>query len=180
VTDPDSPPDQPPVTEAVEVAHTTAQMRSRHKDEASGTQQAVENLTAAVGSFGFVAGLGLAVTIWVTGNCLASAFGYHPIDPAPFSLLQTIVAVVSLMLLALVLITQRREDELADHRAQLILELSIANDRKTAKIIALLEESRRDNPVMADRVDDQAEAMSTPSNPEKVLEAIKVLRDDIL
>ena len=79
----------------------------------------------------------------------------------------------------LILTTQRREDRLADHRAQLILELSIANDQKIAKIIGLLEESRRDNPAITDRVDDQAAAMSNPSDTEAVLAAIKELRDDI-
>jgi hypothetical protein len=56
---------------------------------------------------------------------------------------------------------------------QLILELIISNDQKCSKVIELLEESRRDNPVMANRVDDQAVAMSEPSDALAVLKAIK-------
>ena len=99
-------------------------------------------------------------------------------DWPPFAGLEFVAAIGALLIAALILTTQRREDQLADFRSQLILELSISNDQKIAKIIELLEESRRDNPEIVDRVDDQAAAMSTPSDTEAVLEAIKVLRDD--
>ena len=42
-----------------------------------------------------------------------------------------------------------------------------------AKVIQLLEESRRDNPLIRDRVDQEAEAMAQPADPQSVLEAIK-------
>lgn len=58
-------------------------------------------------------------------------------------------------------------------REQLILELALLNEQKTAKVISLLEEFRRDIPIVDDRVDDQAEAMAEPADPEQVLAAIK-------
>ena len=112
-------------------------------------------------------------------NLVAARLGFAPFDPAPFACLQGAASIGALLVATLILTTQRREDRLADHRAQLILELSIANDQKIAKIIGLLEESRRDNPAITDRVDDQAAAMSNPSDTEAVLAAIKELRDDI-
>jgi hypothetical protein len=45
-----------------------------------------------------------------------------------------------------------------------MLELAILNDQKSSKIIELLEEFRRDNPMIADRIDSEARAMSTPSD----------------
>lgn len=52
--------------------------------------------------------------------------------------------------------------------------------QKSAKIIALLEELRRDNPMIGNRHDAEAEALSTPADPNSVLEAIKVSREDLL
>jgi hypothetical protein len=45
-------------------------------------------------------------------------------------------------------------------------------ERKNAKILELLELLRRDHPNIADRVDEDATAMSQPTNPGAVLEAI--------
>ena len=80
----------------------------------------------------------------------------------------------------LILTTQRREDEMAGHREQLTLELAILSEQKSAKIIALLEELRRDNPMIRDRHDAEAEALSTPADPNSVLEAIKESREELL
>ena len=118
--------------------------------------------------------------MWVGGNLAAPWLGLEPIDPAPFVWLELVTATSALVVAALILTTQRREDKLADNRAQLILELAISNDQKIAKIVGLLEESRRDNPNLVNRVDDEADAMSTPSDTEAVLEAIKDLRTDLV
>jgi uncharacterized membrane protein len=73
----------------------------------------------------------------------------------------------------LILTTQRREDELASRREQMTLELAILNEQKSAKIIALLEEFRRDDPNLPDRVDHHAAALSTAADTEAVMEAIE-------
>jgi uncharacterized membrane protein len=83
------------------------------------------------------------------------------------------MATGALVISALILTTQRREDRLAGHRLQLLLELAIVSDRKVAKVIALIEEVRRDNPAILDRVDGIADTMSEPSDAHLVLQAIK-------
>jgi hypothetical protein len=55
----------------------------------------------------------------------------------------------------------------------LMLELAILNDQKSSKTIELLEEFRRDNPMIADRTDNEARAMSTPSDHRAVMDTIK-------
>ena len=171
-------PSEPSVVDAVAVARTSAQMRSRHKEEGSTLQHAIDGVTAVVAWPGSVLVIGAMIFGWIVVNLIMARMGSAIADRPPFSALQTVVSVIGLLLVALVLITQRREDELADARAQLVLEMAIATEQKVAKIIELLEEARRDNPVIADRVDHQAVAMSKPSDPEVVLEAIKVLRDE--
>ncbi|KAB7739163.1 DUF1003 domain-containing protein [Parvibaculum sedimenti] len=156
-----------------DIALATARLRSEHEQETSGIQRAVDRLTAIVGRPSFVAILTLAILSWMVGNFLAGFLGFTEIDPSPFVWLQGALNTVGLYIAALILSTQRREDQLSSQREQLILELAILNDQKASKIIQLLEEGRRDNPSITDRVDEQALAMSTPSDPHSVLQGIK-------
>lgn len=169
----------PAAADAAEMAHATAQLRATHRQETGLLQQTHDRFTAVIGWPGFVVILMAAVLTWVLGNLAAQWFGLVCPDPPPFVWLQTATSTGALVLAALILTTQRREDKLADYRAQLILELTISNDQKNAKIVALLEEGRRDNPAIVDRIDDQADAMSVPCDTDAVLEAIKELRADI-
>jgi uncharacterized membrane protein len=117
--------------------------------------------------------LTIIVASWIILNLLAGALGYRAIDPPPFSGLIGAVSLASLYMVVLILATQRRENQLAQLREQLNLELAILSEQKTAKVIQLLEESRRDNPLLRNRVDQEAEAMAQPADPQSVLEAIK-------
>ncbi len=161
-----------------EIAKATAQLRTEHQQETGGVQQAVDRLTAFVGHPGFLAGLTPVIFLWMGANLFAGLLGMKPVDPPPFAWLQVALSTVGLYVAALILSTQRREDQLSSHREQLSLELAILNDQKASKIIELLEEGRRDNPMITDRVDDQALAMSTPSDTRSVLVAIKEVQDE--
>ena len=110
---------------------------------------------------------------WIGVNLTLALVGGHPIDPPPFPWLQGAATVASVYLAALILTTQNREDGLTRHRDQLTLELAIMAERKSAKIIQLLEELRRDNPEVLDRVDNAADAMAKPADPGAVLSAIE-------
>ena len=115
----------------------------------------------------------LVVVGWSAGNVLAMAAGHRPIDPPPFAWLALASSITALCVTVLILTAQRRDDELAQHREQLTLELAILSDRKLAKIIELLEESRRDNPLLDNRVDRAAEDMARPADPESIAEVVK-------
>jgi uncharacterized membrane protein len=92
--------------------------------------------------------------------------------------MQGAIGLSALYMTMLILITQRREDELAGHRDQLTLELGILSEQKSAKIIELLEELRRDAPDLRNRLDPEATAMSTPADPHEVLNAIKEISEE--
>ncbi len=55
---------------------------------------------------------------------------------------------------------ERRKNQLVGQRERLILERTIMNDQKSAKMISLLEEYRHDNPTTMDRIDNESSAMS--------------------
>ena len=121
----------------------------------------------------FIGALTIAVAGWIGFNLLSSALGYAPPDPPPFEWLGLALALASLYMVLLVYATQRRDDQLAERRDQLTLELALLNEQKTAKLIQLIEEFRRDIPIVDNREDPQAEAMARPAEPERVLEAIE-------
>jgi uncharacterized membrane protein len=162
---------------AREIGQATAHLRADHRQETTRLQWAVDRVTALVGWPGFVALLAAGIGLWVGANLLAWALGARPPDPPPFVWLQGAVTVSALLVAVLILTTQRQEDQLARHRSQLILEILLLNDQKISKIVELIEENRRDDPAILNRVDDQAEAMSTPSDPRTVLEAIKDVQE---
>jgi uncharacterized membrane protein len=84
--------------------------------------------------------LTVIVVGWMSLNLLAAAVGYRAIDPPPVSGLGGAVSRVSLCVVVLILATQRREDQLAQHREHLILQLALLGEQKTAKVIDLLGE----------------------------------------
>jgi len=165
--------DDPENLTSEEIARASAQLRAAHTHETTELQRTLDRATAVFGWPGFVGLLLLTIILWIGGNIGISLLGGKPWDSPPFVWLQGAVTIASLCLTALVLTTQRREERLASHRDQLILELAVLNEQKAAKIIRLLEEMRKDDPSIQDRVDDEAQSMSKPSDMHVVLEAIK-------
>ena len=156
-----------------ETVQAIARLHAAHEQGASPLQRIVERATRRAGRPAFVAFLTVVVVSWVALNLGLTSLGRDPIDEPPFFWLQGAVALTALYMTILILTTQRREDELTGLREQLTLELAILGEQKAAKIIALLEEMRRDDPHMSDRRDPHADALSTPADPNAVLEALK-------
>jgi uncharacterized membrane protein len=81
---------------------------------------------------------------WIGLNLLIGVLGYPQLDTPPFPVLGFTLSVASLYVVILILAAQRQEDQLAQLREQLTLELALLGEQKTAKVIQLLEEFRRD------------------------------------
>jgi uncharacterized membrane protein len=150
-----------------------AKLHADHRLATETLQHLVERLTALIGRPRFIAGLTIVVILWVAGNLLTTFTGMKTWDEPPFAWLQGALTLLALYVAVLILTTQRREDQLAGYREQLTLELAILSEQKSAKIIALLEEMRRDSPTLTNRVDDEAAAMALAADPQAVLDAIK-------
>src|ERR1700730_5705260 len=159
-----------------ETIRSIARLHAEHHQNATPLQRIVDRTTAVLGRPRFIGVLTAIAAAWISLNLLAAALGYRPIDPPPFSGLGSAVSLVSLYLVVVILATQRRENQLAQPREQLTLELAILSEQKTAKVIQLLEEARRDNPLIR-RVDQEADAMAQPADPKSVLDAIRETHD---
>ena len=156
-----------------ESIRSIAQFHADYHENATALQRAVDRMTARLSRPRFIGVITVIVISWISLNLLTAALGGHPIDPPPFPWLEGAVSLVSLYMVVLILATQRREDQLTQRRELLMLELAILSEQKTAKVIHLLEESRRDNPLIHNRLDPEADAMAQPADPQLVLDIIK-------
>jgi uncharacterized membrane protein len=162
-----------------EPVQTISDLPARHYRAATPIQRLLDGVVAKLGHPLFLLLLTLTVGLWVLLNLTMQWRGLAPIDAPPFEKLQVVMTVLAVYFTALILTTQHREDRLARHRDQLVLELAILGEHKMAKIIALLEELRRDNPLMEDRVDDTAAAMARPTDARAVLAVIEEVQKAI-
>ena len=171
MADANTPPELPSHVE--ESVWSIARIHAEHHQNATPLQRAVNRVTAFLGHPRFIAVLTVVLIGWITLNSLAAPLGRRPIDPPPFSWLQGAISLVSFYMVVLILATQRHADQLAERRDQLTLELVVMSEQKVAKVIQLLEEFRRDNPLVHDRVDREADAMAQPADPPSVLDVIR-------
>lgn len=155
-----------------EAAQVISRLHAQHERRATRVERLFDRLTSSVARPSFIGRLTLFVCLWAAANSILASEHRPPFDALPYNLLQGILTVAAVGLTSLILTTQRRADELANHREQLMLELAILSEQKSAKIIDLLEELRRDSPNLPSRTDQLAQEMSTPVDPDVVLRAI--------
>lgn len=136
-------------------------------------QRAIESATALLGRPLFFYLILAFVTLWVGGNLLAPRLHMTVWDPPPFYWLQGMVGLGALLMTTVILITQNRQGKMDERRAQLDLQVSLLAEQKITKLIALVEELRRDLPNVQDRPDPEAEAMTTAADPHAVLSALE-------
>jgi uncharacterized membrane protein len=136
-------------------------------------QRALERLGGAIGQPLFLASVLLFVALWVLVNEFGTHIGIAVFDPPPFAALQTIVSVVALLITTIVLIGQNREAKLEQRRGQMELQVNILTEQKTTTLIRLLEELRRDLPMVRDRHDPDAATLQERTDPTQILSALE-------
>ena len=146
-----------------------AELHREHYSRASRLQRGIEGLTRQLGRPAMVLLLLAAIGVWASWAALA---GGGRVDQPSFAWLELAATLAGLMVSILILVTQSRDDELAARREQLTLELALLADKKSAKVIQLLEELRRDHPDVAGRVDQESADMARAADPQKVMAAI--------
>jgi uncharacterized membrane protein len=115
----------------------------------------------------------VTVLLWMLPNVAPKKWNLPQFDPPPFSELSFGISFSALLVTVGVLIKQDRQEKLAEQRAQLSLQLSLLSEQKITKLIALVEELRRDLPNLHNRTDPEAEAMQEAANPHQVLTVLQ-------
>ena len=158
------------VTQQVE---TIAALHVRGESGVSIHQRTIETVTANLGRPLFLNLMLLLTAVWMIVNIFPRPFHLRAFDPPPFPYLEGLLTLSGLLLAILILITQNRQARQAERRAQLDLQVSLLAEQKVAKLIALLEELRRDLPSVHNRADPEAEAMSESADAHAVLDALE-------
>ena len=169
----DEPQEAARVAQVTEHAETIAAIRARADHEMSSPQRFVEAFTANIGRPISIAILVVLVASWIAGNAYQKHVGGYVVDPPPFYWLQGLTTLYAALISTFVLATQNREKRHAEQRAYLELQINLLAEQKTAKVIELLEELRRDLPTVRNRVDHQANAMQLPVDAKQVMSALE-------
>lgn len=155
-----------------ETVDQIARLYDRHDRRTTRVQRLANKVTVTLGRpMSLVVIFGLAIA-WITGNYISRSMGSTALEEFPFPDLGFIATIAALLVALLILTTQRHEQELAESRAQLTLHIAMMSERKIAKVIELLEEQRRDNPMLPSREDHEAEIMAQPADAETTLSLI--------
>ena len=152
-----------------EHADTIAGLHNEGLSKRGAHQRGIERLTAWLGRPRTLYLIVAVLACWTAANLI----GPHGWDPAPFPLLQGLVSAAALITSVTVLITQNRLSRHNERRAQLDLHINLLAEQRTAKLIALMEELRRDLPSVRDRHDPEAEALQQPSDARDVLATLE-------
>lgn len=153
----------------IESIDQLAEFHLEHHRHATLMQRGIDGVTERLGRPAVVIALVVLTGAWLV---FAALRGGGRVDQPAFAWLELAATLAALLVALLILVTQRREDQLAERRSQLTLELALLADKRSAKIIALLEELRRDHPDLADRHDPQSQEMAAPTDPHQVIAAI--------
>ena len=155
-----------------------AQLHARAEGKLSRHQRVIEQLTTSLGRPGTIWVMVGLMALWIALNLAVQRLGIRPLDRWPFSGLQLLISIAALIVATMILITENRQSKMAERRAHLDLQISLVAEQKITKLIALIEELRRDMPNVHDRTDPEADAMQMPSDPHMVSSALEFAMDE--
>lgn len=133
-------------------------------------QQLLETWAVFFGQPAFLYSLLIVLALWILCNMLGD---FLPFQVPSFGWSEHGLDAASLIISTGVLVRQTRQENFAEQRAQLMLQLNLLSEQKIAKSIALLEELRADLPNVANRYDPEASVMQQAADPIAVLEALQ-------
>jgi uncharacterized membrane protein len=149
-----------------------AEFRQREERKIGPSQRAMEALSAFIGRPMYLLSLLSLVIIWIGTNTTLMLLGARPLDRPPFSWLQGFLSLAALVTTTVVLIAQNRQAKLESQHSHLDLQVNLLTEQKVSKIIDLLEELRRDLPMVRDRHDPEAAGLQQRTDTAQVLSAL--------
>lgn len=150
-----------------------AGVREREEQGVNAHQRGMERASGALGRPALLYATLTFVAVWLGVNLALPHLGSAAPDPPPFAYLHLLLTLSASLLAMIVLVTQDRQIRMAEKRSHLDLQINLLSESKIAKVIALLEELRRDLPNVPNRQDAQARAMALPTDPQVVSEALE-------
>jgi uncharacterized membrane protein len=150
-----------------------AAFHQREQGKMGDWQRRLETIRSFINRPIYLIALLAAILLWVTLNSLAPFFTLYPLDPPPFFWLQGILTLAALLTTTVVLITQNRQAALDDQRTHLDLQVNLLTEQKVTKLIHLIEELRRDLPMVENRHDPEAADLQQRTDTAQILSALQ-------
>jgi uncharacterized membrane protein len=150
-----------------------AAFQEREHGKRGDSERRLDRVGEVIGRPLYLAMLLSLVVLWIGANLYARHLGAEPFDPPPFSGLQGVLTFAALLTTTIVLIAQNRLTRIETQRSQLDLQVNLLTEQKVTKLIHLLEELRRDLPMVKDRHDPEATALQQRTDTEQVLVALE-------
>jgi uncharacterized membrane protein len=164
---------KPPATDAVPASisqniEAMGDYYKREEQRIGPAQRLLERIGDAIGRPAFLGLVLIVVGLWISINVMPERFGM-----IAFAGLQTIVSLAALLITTIVLIGQNRLAKLEQRRGQMELQVNILTEQKTTTVIRLLEELRRDLPMVRDRHDPDAATLQQPTDATQIMTALE-------
>ncbi len=137
------------------------------------SQRHLEAVSRLIGRPGYLVVVVAFIVAWTGFNFLVARTGRPAFDPPPFAWLEGLLTAIALLTTTVILIAQNYQTKLERQRAHLDLQVNLLTEQKVTKLIHLLEELRRDLPMVHDRQDVQANAMQQGADAARVVSAIE-------
>ncbi len=163
-------PTQSHVEEAID---SIAELERRAQAAMSPHQRWIERVTRRVGRPRNVYIIVAFVALWIGANLILIGSRLAPFDPPPFPLLDGILTLAGLLLVVLVLTTENRTAQLELQRRRLDLQINLLTERRTAKLIEMVDALRRDLPQIPTHHDPEVHALQERSDPHAIVQAIE-------
>lgn len=145
--------------------------RSKARAERSWIEVAADSTTAFFGSITFAVLHIVWFVVWILINTGLVA-GILPFDPFPFGLLTMIVSLEAIFLSVFVLISQNRETQISDLRAEMDFHINKQTEQEVTKIVTMVHEIHEHLGLTKGR-DREVEVMKQKLDPEKLAEEIQ-------
>lgn len=116
-----------------------ARLDAAAKAERTPADRAIDAITAFCGSMSFVWFHLFWFGAWIVLNVLPEVPRHLRFDPYPFELLTLAVSLEAIFLSTFILISQNRQNHLAERRNHLDLQINLLSEQENTKILAMLE-----------------------------------------
>ncbi len=134
-------------------------------------QRWIERMTSAVGRpISVYITLGFVVA-WIVVNAVLAPAN-RAFDPPPFTYLDGLVSLSALLMTIFILTRENRTNIHDARRDRLDLQINLLNERKISKVIAMIEELRRDSPTIPNRHDPEAREMRQAADTDALVRAM--------
>ncbi len=116
---------------------TLLEVRRQIESKRSLQDRIADAITTFSGSMAFIYLHVAWFSLWIADNL--GGFGLTVFDPFPFGLLTLIVSLEAIFLATFVLLSQNRQAEAADQRADLDLQINLLSEHEITRILTLVD-----------------------------------------